>query len=305
MGFNLSFGGTTFNLELSSSAIDTSLVSTKFIANTKSCDQRDRDAVIELHGFTGTLVIKHPKNENDDSSISKKIERDIDVSHTAENMALHSHGEGVKNVRARAHGSKKQKATVQEIETDLNENNIDFYTVQRNRVSIKIDENENKELEKNDEDPEPSKIASQTHRVSTLTEFSDSHNDHSGVYASTWDPELLNLDDDNKEINASDDDKKYDESVNFRDSWFSQATNAYSNKRRITRLHRACKSFTSKVPMLHKLLKQNPNDVSIMDLDGNLPLHLIAQNESLLFGKSAIGTKFFIEELIEAYPGKQ
>ena len=94
MSLNLSFSDTTFNLVISSSAIDTSLVSAKFIP----CDNLDktpnRDAMVELKGFTGTLFIRHPsktkaldeRNDNHQESFAmlktkdkfKDLDEDLD-----------------------------------------------------------------------------------------------------------------------------------------------------------------------------------------------------------------------------------
>ena len=127
MGFNISFGGSTFNLELSSSEIDTSLVSTKFIKDTNSCDQRDRDAVIELIGFTGKLYISHP-DKSDESDVVERNEEVLDTGNP------HKYNENEENQNVTS--IKKSSTSGKE---DANMNTVDFYTVKENKVSMNSD----------------------------------------------------------------------------------------------------------------------------------------------------------------------
>lgn len=62
MTLKLSFGGTSFNLVVSSPEMNASLVSTNFIPNSNSNNGKDRDAVIDLNQFTGKLYISHASN---------------------------------------------------------------------------------------------------------------------------------------------------------------------------------------------------------------------------------------------------
>lgn len=346
MGFQLSFGGTTFNLELSSSTIDASLVSTNFFPNTKSYDQRDRDAVIELHDFTGTLSISHPENKNekkDSNAVRESRMRADDAPNNTKSIALQLKSKqneinssstsqtpqvykaDNKGQCAREHEEMddddceeliNQKYADQKKGTEVHERRTDFYAIHQHNASVKQSgQEEHKSSEINNKQHESSNKSRRNSFGSDETPVLRNSLSNpklistasSGVNASNLDvyhnqaqlsmPKVaeeidINIDDIIVDTDDFDDDKS--RALPY------EHTRAF---RRTTYLHRACASPKSKVSMMFKLLKACPHDASTLDSGGNLPLHLIAQNERLLFGRWCATTEFFIDELIEAYPG--
>merc|ERR1719469_1555292 len=59
------------------------------------------------------------------------------------------------------------------------------------------------------------------------------------------------------------------------------------NYRKESKLHRACKSAKAKVKILNRILHDSPEDASTKDSLGQTPLHVVAQNQHLLFGRDA------------------
>ena len=464
MGFNISFGGTTFHLELSSSEIDTSLVSTKFIKNTKSCDQRDRDAVILLENFTGQLFISHPanKSENNFTTNGKKpgqfgVSDPNDSDESEKNRNATSTKTPMMN--------NNQEVMNQKVGIKMSQNNTDFYAVRENNVSLKndcieykscekghnqcipagegseskklpsasgsetpfqtdnltdsitcsgrlnsilSDESCNEELQlrrgsvefflaqsgnasaepdeeekasdlkkgqfdfpkrgiESDKNPSstgslkesmknslPSSFAMSDYESTLTTEscneerrvseirtgflkeslnFSDHENkapNYNAKITSSDKPlrsimtsesektflknnrnsitnatlkSFLNSESSNPYTPKDENDSDSSENENYRDGYASLQVNNAIKFRQKTVLHSACENLKSKVWTLHKLLNERPGDASVIDLDGNLPLHLISLNQYLLFGRWAAETRYFIDELIDIYPG--
>ena len=89
--------------------------------------------------------------------------------------------------------------------------------------------------------------------------------------------------------------------LRFKDSWIRSQRSIHRKK---TELHQACGSPNVNVSTLRKTLNANPIDAHVLDMEVNTTLHVIAQNGKLLLGASSITAQFFIEDLINACPGK-
>jgi len=72
--------------------------------------------------------------------------------------------------------------------------------------------------------------------------------------------------------------------------------------RKSTQLHYLCTKTNANIDKLKFLLKSKPEFASTQDVQGRLPLHLIGQNEELLFGHKKKEVSMFIKELTAAYP---
>jgi len=67
-------------------------------------------------------------------------------------------------------------------------------------------------------------------------------------------------------------------------------------------LHRLCGMENVSVRKLEEILKSKPLDASLVDKEGRLPLHIIAQNEKLVFGVKQKLIESFVHQLIKVYP---
>jgi len=72
--------------------------------------------------------------------------------------------------------------------------------------------------------------------------------------------------------------------------------------RQTTRLHVFCAKEGIKVEKLNHILNLNPAFASVKDMNGRLPLHIIADNEDLLFGRRRKEFQGFVKILIKSYP---
>ena len=185
----------------------------------------------------------------------------------------------------------------------MSDNSFDFSLLHEKKKSVNPDEHEH--LGYINDDRISMDLAMFSNTSSSMASDRNSLHDNkrsvakSDVYESTLGWKYPNL---NHPINENEDSD--DES--YREDYASyQASILAGDKfRRTTHLHRACKKIKSKVSKLHELLNKYPGDASAIDSEGNLPLHLISLNESLLLGQWAKETRIFINELIDAYPGK-
>ena len=72
--------------------------------------------------------------------------------------------------------------------------------------------------------------------------------------------------------------------------------------RQQTKLHRLCAQPRTKAKDLFKAFHDSPNNASIQNENGELPLHIIASNQHLLFGRESDDVQVFIDDLIKEHP---
>lgn len=343
MGFNVSIGGTTFDLILSSPKIEASIVSTKFFP---AEDSEDSDAVVELNGFTGTLVIRHPRNSNqersqiENDSFVESIEDEKSSSMTAKpvyntlfgpfkrsdkDTCIEENYGRAKPLKREGSSQASSLRVIKQNKKIENQNGnssfIGSVGESENSLSLiaKPYKSNDKEIviaEENYGRAKPLKRESSS-QISSPTEIKSFKKlpryqeiklrNRLKAYGDSTRSLAYDLDDfkeDNKnDLQNSDNiDESMVQSYAQKDWINTEQNNPYNRNR--TRLHRACESSIATFPLLYKILKENPDNASTLDLNGNTPLHVIALNEDLLIGSSAITTQFFIEDLIKIYPGK-
>ena len=106
-------------------------------------------------------------------------------------------------------------------------------------------------------------------------------------------------------INQDDLDNDSDSSCSTFSENFSYQTLAITKKgmlRRVTKLHSACSQARIKFKDLYRIFHESPDAAHIQNKNGELPLHVIALNRHMLFGRESDDAQLFIDDLIKEYP---